>query len=98
MSLRSSTIYVEPKTVRRLLVLVKLYPERVAEIGSGNAPREKTADERADAILNEAIKEKYPQVIALEKELAITEKDFMERAKNNILAEVEQQIMKGQLE
>jgi hypothetical protein len=77
--------------VRRLLVLVKLYPERVAEIGSGMAPREKTADERADTILNEAIKEKYPQVIALENELAITEKDFMERVKNNILAEIEQQ-------
>ncbi len=79
MSIRSSTIYVEPKTVRRLLVLVKLYPERVADIGSGMSPREKTADERADTLLNEAIKEKFPLVIELEKVLAKAEKDFIEQ-------------------
>jgi hypothetical protein len=97
MSIRSSTLYVEPKTVRRLLLVVKLYPERVTDIGSGMAPREKTADERGDALINEAINVKFPKVIELERLLTKTEKDFMEveRVKNNLLAEVEQQIMKG---
>jgi hypothetical protein len=79
-SLRSSTLYVEPKTVKRLVVLAKLYPEHVANV-SGMTPREKTADERGDALINEAIKEKYPRVIELEKELAKTEKDFFEKVK-----------------
>jgi hypothetical protein len=76
MSLRSSTIYVEPKTVKRLLVLAKLYPERTSDV-SGVSLREKTADERADALLNEVIKEKFPAVIELERLLAKTEKDFL---------------------
>jgi len=78
MSLRSSTIYVEPKTVRRLILVTKMYPERVVG-DSGMATREKTADERGDMLLNEAIKEKFPLVIELERELAKTEKEFLAR-------------------
>jgi hypothetical protein len=86
-SLRSSTIYVEPKTVRRLILVTKLYPERV--IGdSGMATRDKSADERADSLINEAIGVKYPKVIELEKLLTKTEKDF--------LTGVQQQTTKGQ--
>jgi hypothetical protein len=77
MSIRSSTIYVEPKTVRRLILVTKMYPERTSDV-SGISPREKTADERADTIINEAIKEKYGAVIELERLLTKTEKDFME--------------------
>lgn len=83
MSLRSATIYVEPKTVKRLLTLAKLYPERVIDLTGGlaRAPREKTADERADALLNEVIREKYPKVIELEREVARVETAFFERVK-----------------
>jgi hypothetical protein len=76
MSLRSTTLYVEPKTVRRLLMVTKMYPERAADI-SGITGREKTADERADTLINEAINVKYPKVIELERLLAKTEKDFL---------------------
>jgi hypothetical protein len=87
MSLRSSTIYVEPKTVKRLLVLAKLYPERTTDISGTGATREKTADERADALLNEAINAKYPKVMELERLLAKTEKDFLVGVtKNNEVA------------
>jgi hypothetical protein len=80
MSIRSSTLYVQGKTIKRLLVLAKLYPEFTYDaVGGGSPQREKTADERADQIINEAIKERYPQVIELEKELAKTEKDFFEK-------------------
>lgn len=81
MSIRSSTIYVEPKTVKRLLALAKLYPERTTDVSGGMAPREKTADERADALLNEVIKEKYGSVIEMERHLAKAEKDFIESKK-----------------
>jgi len=77
MSLRSSTIYVEPKTVRRLLLVVKLYPERSGSEAGMSAPREKTADERADTLINEMIGVKYPKVIELERLLAKTENDFL---------------------
>jgi hypothetical protein len=53
-----------------------MYPERV--IGdSGMATREKTADERADTLINEAINVKYPKVIELERLLTKTEKEFL---------------------
>jgi hypothetical protein len=62
--------------VRRLILVAKMYPERV--IGdSGMATRDKSADERADTLINEAIREKYPKVIELERLLAKTEKDFL---------------------
>jgi len=80
MSLRSSTLYVEPLTVRRLLLVAKLYPE-ACRVESGMAMREKTADERADAMLNEAIKEKFPKVIELEKELSRAETEFIEKVR-----------------
>jgi hypothetical protein len=81
-SLRSSTIYVEPKTVRRLILVTKIYPERTIDSG-GSALREKTADERADTLLNEAINVKYPKVMELEKLLTKTEKDFLKENQTN---------------
>jgi hypothetical protein len=77
LSLRSSTIYVEPRTVRRLILVTKMYPERVTDTSGGMATREKTADERADILINEAINQKYPKVIELERLLTKTEKDFL---------------------
>jgi hypothetical protein len=76
MSLRSSTIYVQPKTVRRLILVAKMYPERTTDV-SGISPREKTADERADSLINEAINVKFPKVMELEKLLTKTENDFL---------------------
>jgi hypothetical protein len=74
---RSASIYIEHRTLKRLKLLRHLYPE-TSYLPSGDA-MDKTADERADEIINQMIEEKYPGVIALEGELAKTEKAFMEK-------------------
>jgi len=69
--------------VRRLNLLRQLYPERTNGAETGTVARDKTADERADQMINEMIKEKFPAVLGLEKELARAEKDFIEKTINN---------------
>jgi len=74
---RSATIYIEYDTLKRLRLLCRLYPEKLAvDYKSMDMLPDKTADERADNIINQVIEEKFPRVLALEKQLAEVYKEF----------------------
>lgn len=60
MSFRTSEIYVQRRTRRRL---------HMAAVGC-------TADELADRIINEHIEAKYPKIVAAEKQIAKIERDL----------------------
>ena len=60
---RSSYIYVQPKTRRRLHLLA-------------SATHATTPDEIADNLLNEIIESKYPAVLKVEKEIRKIESDL----------------------
>jgi hypothetical protein len=78
--MRLASLYVEPRTIKRLKLLGKLYPEKKELFPAYqpfDAPAFKSADERADDILNQVLESTYPRVIALERELALVEKNFI---------------------
>jgi len=84
MSFRSTEIHVQPRTCARLRLTLKLYPQRgKADIQSGETWG-MTIDALADRLLNQVVKEKYPDVIKLEKEIEELEEKACERCQNDI--------------
>jgi hypothetical protein len=74
---RLASIYVEPRTIKRLKFLRKLYREASTNgLLPGEVP-DKTADEMADDMINQVIEEKFPRVLELERALATVEQTFM---------------------
>ena len=71
MSFRAQTIYITSQTLKRLGLVLRLYPQKSA------SDREMTRDELADSLINEAIGQKYPDAIGLEKAIADAEKNFL---------------------
>lgn len=79
MSVRSQTLYVSPRTMKRLGLTLLLYPQRGKGAGpaiKGQLFHDMTRDELADNLLNEAIETRYPLVTGLEAELKKVESEF----------------------
>ena len=84
MSYRTQTVYIQGKTLSRLRLVKKLYPHYIKAKSATDfdpSAREASIDEIADEILNKAINDKYPDVIALEANLARVEREAMEKLK-----------------
>ncbi len=76
MSVRSATLYVEPRTIKRLRLALTLYPKYRTNAETG-IQTVITADELADTLLNETLEFDFPLVTDLEKALKQTEKEFI---------------------
>ena len=74
---RSAQIYVSTRTIKRLRLINRIFPQRSSTDNTATA----SLDEVADAILNEAILTKWPECLELEKELARVEAEFAEKMK-----------------
>jgi hypothetical protein len=72
---RSITLYIEPKTLKRLRLAIKLYPLKIST--GGDPVRSVTVDELANQLLNEVIVRQFPLVRDLEKVLSQAEQDFL---------------------
>lgn len=77
MSLRNVSIYITSRTLKRLGLVLKLYPQNSKGTAPNMEMRDMTRDELADAMLNATIDRLYPAVLDLEKELTKTEKQFL---------------------
>ncbi len=82
MSVRSATLYVEPRTIKRLRLALTLYPKYRTNAETG-IQTVITADELADTLLNETLEYDFPLVTDLEKALAKAEQDFIKNAKRD---------------
>ncbi len=82
MSMRSATLYVEPRTIKRLRLALTLYPKYRTNAETG-IQTVITADELADTLLNETLEFDFPLVTDLEKALKNTEQEFIKNAQGH---------------
>lgn len=76
MSMRSVSLYVEPRTIKKLRLALTLYPQYKVDSDTG-IKTIITTDHLADQLVNEAIDTRFPLVNELARELAKTERDFI---------------------
>lgn len=69
---RSATCYVKQRTMSRLRLAANLYPSQITN-----------TDEMADELINEGIERRWPEVLAVEKQI----EEVKHRALQNIAAE-----------
>jgi len=82
MGYRTKEINVQPRTRTRLRLTLKLFPQRGSTRDAGGNTWGMTVDELADKLLNECVKEKFPDVIKLEKQIEQLEEEACERCAN----------------
>ncbi len=76
MSMRSISLYVEPKTIKKLRLALTLYPQYKVDSDTG-IKTVITTDHLADQLVNEAIDTRFPLVNELARQLAKTEREFI---------------------
>lgn len=81
MNLRNVSAYITSRTLKRLGLVLKLYPQNSEGKAADMEGRNMTRDELADNLINEGIADKYPAVLDLEKELKQTEHNFLKAYK-----------------
>lgn len=77
MNLRNVSVYITTRTLKRLGLVLKLYPQNSEGEAVSMEGRNMTRDELADTLINQGIAGQYPAVLDLEKELTQTEHNFL---------------------
>lgn len=85
MSYRTGTVMVQLRTLKMLRLARVLYPARAETLNQSGSDNIMTADELADRLLLDAVKEKYPRVLELVKAQDKLEKEAIEAGKHIVL-------------